>query len=110
MVSALVHHNSGIAVTLLPASSSNSRSIMACPCLHSQALRHPYFLERPLPRLPEYMPTFPSAHDAAEAERQKEANAVAGRFHAQRRAAGAPCARARGMREAGTHCCYCWRW
>ncbi|PSC68206.1 cyclin-dependent kinase G-2-like isoform X1 [Micractinium conductrix] len=29
-----------------------------------QALRHPYFSERPLPRLPEYMPTFPSAHDA----------------------------------------------
>lgn len=25
-----------------------------------QALRHPYFSERPLPRLPEYMPSFPS--------------------------------------------------
>lgn len=25
-----------------------------------QALRHPYFSERPLPRLPQYMPSFPS--------------------------------------------------
>ncbi|KAL4422316.1 hypothetical protein ABPG75_008513 [Micractinium tetrahymenae] len=33
-----------------------------------QALRHPYFTERPLPRLPEYMPSFPSAHDAADSE------------------------------------------
>lgn len=30
-----------------------------------EALKHPYFSERPLPRLPQYMPTFPSAHDAA---------------------------------------------
>lgn len=30
------------------------------------ALRHPYLSERPLPRLPQYMPTFPSAHDADE--------------------------------------------
>ena len=30
------------------------------------ALRHLYFSERPLPRLPEYMPSFPSAHDAAD--------------------------------------------
>ncbi|KAI7842421.1 hypothetical protein COHA_004060 [Chlorella ohadii] len=28
------------------------------------ALRHAYFTERPLPRLPHYMPSFPSAHDA----------------------------------------------
>lgn len=28
------------------------------------ALRHPYFGERPLPRLPQYMPTFPSGERA----------------------------------------------
>lgn len=29
-----------------------------------QALRHAYFSERPMPRQPAFMPTFPSAHDA----------------------------------------------
>ena len=32
------------------------------------ALRHPYFSERPLPLLPQYMPSFPSAHDTTEGQ------------------------------------------
>ncbi len=32
-----------------------------------QALRHPYFSERPLPRQPQYMPSFPSGALFAEA-------------------------------------------
>ncbi|GAB4821329.1 hypothetical protein N2152v2_008375 [Parachlorella kessleri] len=44
-----------------------------------QALRHPYFSERPLPRQPQYMPSFPSAHD------EHASKAGQGKTHLQRR-------------------------